>query len=249
MTKAEIKAEERRLIRLIQNGNGQARQAQADLCALHNNFIYGQSLAFARRNIPIDDSLQAGRIGLLEAAKRFDLSTDYAFLTFGVWYVKQAMQANMRESVGAVMFPVRAWDDAIARHKDPKAHINPCHVEVVDNIGTGRVAISLDTYPGARNDDDPSVLGTTLTASDNVEGEAIDRDNAKMIAKALDQLAPREKVILEGRFGLNGNGGIEKTLEELGQKLGLCRERVRQIEKDGLKRLKKVFKKMGVAAQ
>ena len=246
MTKQEIKAEERRLIGLIQSGNGQARQAKADLCALHNSFIYGLALPFAQRNIPIEDSLQAGRIGLLEAANRFDLTTDYAFLTFGVWYIRQSMQANMRESMGAVIFPVRAWDDALARHKDPDAKVSSWHAEVVGNIGTGRVAISLDTYPVAKTYDDPSVLGSTLTASDNVESESLARDNAQMVAKALSQLTPREKVILEGRCGLNGNGGIEKTLDEIGQELHLSRERVRQIESDGLKRLQKVLKKMGV---
>lgn len=179
-------------------------------------------VSYARRyrglGVSVIDLVHAGNLGLIEAAKRFDPSRNVKFITYAVWWIREAMVHALSDQARAVSFPPKLLGEVALRADDVSLN------EPVSADGSRR-------------------LGDTL-AQDQVppvEDEMIHRADLDKLASALGDLNGREREVVRLRFGLEDDE--PQTLQQVGDHLHLSRERVRQIEsraKDKLRRSAKL---------
>lgn len=200
--------------------------------------------------LSLQDLIEEGNIGMIQAAKRFDASKNVKFITYAVWWIRQAIMHSLAEQSGTVKLPIKQvgkvykiQERMSAMTQDLKRE--PTQSEMADSMGfreeeitaimrAYRTHVSLDTplkreegapYLDLLENEDP------IPYDDQIMRAAL---RAK-VDELLRDLAPREEKILRMRFGFDGDS---QTLEEIGKKIGLSRERVRQIEKRAKSRLK-----------
>ena len=241
------KEEEIKLAEAIKEGDLKAIQEM-----VRRNLKYVITIAkkYQGFGMSLQDLIEEGNIGLIQAAKRFDVSKNVKFITYAVWWIKQAIIHSLAEQSGTVKLPVKQAGKISRFNK--KSHQmfqdmerEPTQSEVAKSLGYDsdeinsimrayRTHLSLDTP--LKNDDHTPYLNL-LENKDLVPfDDQIMRDslNAK-VDQMLKNLSEREAAILKMRFGFSGE---VKTLEYIGQENGLSRERVRQIEKRAKERLK-----------
>ena len=197
----------------------------------------------------LTDLINEGNIGLIQAAKRFDPTRGVKFITYAVWWIRQAITHALAGQGGVVAVPVRQLEklrkvlEGYRRYTqqigvEPSSEelaaeldLPPSEVETVLHVYRH---FSLDTPIGEGGE--TSFLDRLPSATSASAEEAyIDATLGQEIQELLSQLPPREQQVLRLRFGLDGEA---KTLEEIGAMLGITRERVRQIEKQAKGRLR-----------
>lgn len=204
------------------------------------------------RHLTFDDLLQEGRIGLFKAIERFDRNCQGRLSTYAVWWIRQSIQRALADQDRMIRLPVHVVDQLYrlrktyewlrcihGREPDDTELANALGVSLAKVRSLQRVAqhyASIDRPVGSDSD---TPLGE-LIADDREDGPDFICEQQLLRAalrKVLSHLSIRERDILEQRYGLID--GETHTLEEIGQKLGLTRERIRQIEQKALKRLAK----------
>ena len=198
----------------------------------------------------LQDLIEEGNIGLIQAAKRFDVSRNVKFITYAAWWIKQAIMHSLAEQSGTVKLPVKQAGKISKFNKKSQQMCQdmerePTQSEVAKSLGYDdkeinsimrayRAHLSLDTP--LKNDDHTPYLDL-LEIQDLIPYD--DQIMKKLLNEKVDQmledLSEREAIILKMRFGFFGE---VKTLEDIGREIGLSRERVRQIEKRAKERLK-----------
>ena len=193
--------------------------------------------------ISLPDLINEGNIGLIEAAKRFDPQKGVKFITYAVWRIRQSILHALAEQAGSVRLPIKQAgllhkvsakyrELFLSLRREPTTEdvanslkISPEDVEAVMRVY--RFHLSLDT-PLKENDDTSYLDMLTSSTEHPVDEDILFSSFKKEIDGLLSELNPREKKVLKMRFGFRGE---PMTLEEIGKKVGLSRERVRQIEK------------------
>lgn len=230
--------------------------AEGDTASLQKlvqrNLKYVVSVANKYRGcgLSLQDIIEEGNIGLIQAAKRFDPSYKVKFITYAVWWIKQTIMHSLAEQSGTVKLPVKQAgkvfkgakcfnDLAQTLSREPTqaevAHRQGISVQVYENnMRAYRKHISLDTP--LKKGEDTTYL-ELLEKQDLIpyDEQIMQKELEGKIDKLLLDLPEREKEILRMRFGFDGDA---QTLEEIGKKIGLSRERVRQIEKRAKEKLK-----------
>ena len=198
----------------------------------------------------LQDLIEEGNTGLIQAAKRFDVSRNVKFITYAVWWIKQAIIHSLAEQSGTVKLPVKQAGKVTRFNKKSQEMCQdmerePTQSEVAKSLGYNddeinsimrayRTHLSLDTP--LKNDEHTPYLDllenqNLIPYDDQIMRESL----SEKVDQMLEDLSEREATILKMRFGFSGE---VKTLEEVGQEIGLSRERVRQIEKRAKERLK-----------
>jgi len=241
------KEEEIKLAEAIKEGDPKAIQEM-----VRRNLKYVVTVANKYRGfgLSLQDLIEEGNIGLIQAAKRFDVSKNVRFITYAVWWIKQAIMHSLAEQSGTVRLPVKQAGKISKFNKKSQQMFQdmerePSQSEVAKSLGYDndeinsimrayRTHLSLDTP--LKNDDHTSYLNLLENKDLIPYDDQIMRNSLNVkVDQLLENLSEREATILKMRFGFSGE---IKTLEDIGQKIGLSRERVRQIEKRAKERLK-----------
>ena len=239
--------EEIKLAGAIKQGDPKAVQEM-----VRRNLKYVVTVANKYRGfgMSLQDLIEEGNTGLIQAAKRFDVSRNVKFITYAVWWIKQAIMHSLAEQSGTVKLPVKQAGKVTRFNKKSQEMCQdmerePTQSEVAKSLGYNddeinsimrayRTHLSLDTP--LKNDENTPYLD--LLENENLipyDDQIMRESLSEKVDQMLEDLSEREATILKMRFGFSGE---VKTLEEVGQEIGLSRERVRQIEKRTKDRLK-----------
>jgi RNA polymerase primary sigma factor len=235
------------LQRLIEDGWA----AREHLITANSRLVISVAKKYMGRGVPFLDLIQEGNIGLIRAAKKFDYRRGHKFSTYATWWIRQAVTRAIADQGRTIRVPVHMGDQINkllrVQHqltqrlgRDPSVEELANALEVtpqkVENmIQVARRPLSLET---PTDDEEDSVLGDfiqdeEIPAPDETATYNLLREHLESV---LNSLPPREVRILQLRYGLLD--GQAYTLEEVGRKMGVTRERVRQIEAQALSRLR-----------
>src|SRR5213596_2300410 len=212
---------------------------------------------YANLGLPLLDLISEGNIGLMKAVERFEPSKGGKLSTYGSWWIKQSIKRALANQSKTIRLPVHLVDKIskmrrVALKLQEEFGREPTDEELAEELGmtASRVAqmrtaairpASLDAPIG----DDDSNNFSEVVQDENAATpyqELEEKTVSAMLQEMVKTLDSREATILRYRFGLDG--GSEKTLEEVGQKFGVTRERVRQIQNIALTKLRKMIEKL-----
>jgi RNA polymerase primary sigma factor len=223
-----------------------------DLVKSNLSFVVKIASEYKNMGLPFEDLLNEGNIGLIEAAHHFDPTRGTKFITYAIWWIRKSILKALSQHAAMVRIPNyqlkkvrnvkntgRMLSRELGREADREEISKELRVTIakIDEILQMKMReMSLDDKVG-RDKDTPISDYLVDGRSVNPEDELIKHENHGLIRLALRNLTDQEQTVIINRFGLEG--GRIFTLKEIGEKLGVSRERVRQIESQAKKRLKK----------
>lgn len=225
--------------------------AREHLITANSRLVISVAKKYMGRGVPFQDLIQEGNIGLIRAAKKFDYRRGHKFSTYATWWIRQAVTRAIADQGRTIRVPVHMGDQInkllrvqhqltqrLGRDPSVEELANSLDVppkKVENMIQVARRPLSLET---PTDDEEDSVLGDFIQDREAPAPDETATYNLlkNHLAQVLGSLPPREVRILQLRYGLLD--GQSYTLEEVGRKMGVTRERVRQIEAQALSRLR-----------
>ncbi len=226
-------------------------EAVEELARANLRFVISVAKKYQNRGVSLADLIQEGNVGLVTAARKFDPDQGVKFISYAVWWIRQAILAALANHGRSVRVPLNRASD-LARifrererlkqemGRDPTleevavaAKLKPEIVRQLQTLNSSEVRLDA---PIGDSDDSYLVERFVLDEATEPEEDVEDRMLAEQIDRALETLNPRDAKVVRLYFGLDG--GETHTLEEIGKMLGVTRERVRQLRDRALKRLR-----------
>lgn len=240
--------EEVRLAKQIRLGSKLALEA---LTKANLRFVVSVAKQYQNQGLSLADLINEGNIGLIKAAKRFDETRGFKFISYAVWWIRQAILQALAEQSRIVRLPLNrvgtlhkigkvssSLEQGLGREPSPDEiarELDLSEMEVSDTLKISNSHLSLDA-PFSVSEDNSLIDILEDEFQPAPDEELLDQSLKLEIEKALDTLTPREAEVISLYFGLNHEKSL--TLEEIGARFSLTRERVRQIKEKAIRRLR-----------
>ena len=251
--------EKDKLTKRIGVAESEARRARDELVQANLRLVISIAVKYQGHNVPLEDLIQEGNIGLIKAASKFDYQRGFKFSTYAIWWIKQAIMRtldNFSRSIRLPSYVVAKMNkfDAVYSTLCQELQREPQRDEIADALDLtlkqveeiltfNADAISMDLP--LSDERSAATLGDLIEdpTTSGEDGPIAEMINQDLTAQFLKRLPEREQRVLKMRFGLED--GERKTLREIGVALEVTRERVRQLEIDAIKRLYNLYDEMG----
>lgn len=253
-------AEEKMIARRIQRGDEAARQRMIES---NLRLVVKIARRYLNRGLPLLDLIEEGNLGLIHAVKKFDPERGFRFSTYATWWIRQTIERGIMNQSRTVRLPIHIVKDINAvlrttrflrdeQQTAPTPSQIATHLQWETNAVERLLAlhnrVTIGSTGASGLDDERGPLEMLAGRRENEPAQCAQRDHVHVVLESwLLKLNDKQRAVLERRFGLHGYN--RRTLEQIGVEIGVTRERVRQIQIDGLKNLRHMMESHGICRE